>query len=70
VPKPLTPSQRALRRLELGSRALDPEFVRRYVLYVRRHRYRGANVQLPISDEAQTAIEEMWVGLRQSNNNA
>jgi len=69
IPKPLTPAQHALRRLELGSRALNPEFVRRYVLYVRRHRYRGTDVQLPISDEAQAAIEEMWVGLRQNNNN-
>jgi hypothetical protein len=33
-------------------------------------RYRGTNVQLPISDEAQAAIEEMWVNLRQNNNNA
>ena len=69
VPKPLNPAQRALRRLELGARALDPEFVRRYVLYVRRHRYRGAAATLPISDEAQAAIEEMWVSLRQNNNN-
>jgi hypothetical protein len=33
-------------------------------------RYRGTDVQLPISDEAQAAIEEMWVNLRQNNNNA
>jgi hypothetical protein len=39
VLKALTPAQRALRRLELGTKALDPEFVRRYVLYVRRHRW-------------------------------
>jgi DNA replication licensing factor MCM2 len=69
VPKALTPAQRALRRLELSSRALNPEFLRRYVLYIRRHRYRGDHVQLPISDEAQAAIEEMWVGLRQNNQN-
>ena len=33
-------------------------------------RYRGADVKLPISDEAQAAIEEMWVNLRQNNNAA
>ncbi|KAI8469933.1 MAG: MCM2/3/5 family-domain-containing protein [Monoraphidium minutum] len=69
VLKPLTPAQAALRRQELGTRTLNPEFVRRFVLYIRRHRYRGPGAQLPISDEAQAAIEEMWVNLRQSNNN-
>lgn len=38
VLKQLTPAQAALRRQELGTKVLDPEFLRRYVLYVRRHR--------------------------------
>jgi hypothetical protein len=37
--KPLGPAAAALRQLELG-RVLDPEFVKRYILYVRRFRYK------------------------------
>jgi hypothetical protein len=52
----LTPRLKALRARELA-RGLDPELLRRFVLYVRRYRY-------PVSFEAQTPAAAAGPGSR------
>lgn len=65
----LTPRLKALRARELA-RGLDPELLRRFVLYVRRYRYPGTNQEMPMSPEAEAAIQGKWVAMRQAANNA
>uniref|UniRef100_A0A383WE42 DNA replication licensing factor MCM3 n=1 Tax=Tetradesmus obliquus TaxID=3088 RepID=A0A383WE42_TETOB len=60
----LAPRLRALRKREL-TRGLDPELLRRYILYVRRYRYPGTNHEMPMSREAEQAIQNKWVEMRQ-----
>jgi hypothetical protein len=66
VPKPLTPAQAALRRQELGAKALDPEFVQRYVLYIRRHRWVREGVRVCVcTGECMCVGVCMWGGARE-----
>eukprot|EP00775_Hariotina_reticulata_P010232 gene10232-10392_t len=65
----LTPRMKALRARELA-RGLDPELLRRYILYVRRYRYPGANNDMPMSREAEVALQDKWVRMRKAGNSA
>ena len=59
---------RAQMRREMGQ-YLHPEFVKRYVQYVRRHRYASADQHMTITASAAKAIHGFWLELRQGNQN-
>lgn len=64
----LSADQRALMNAEMDH-VLHPDFVKRFVLYVRRHRYNHNYDRMKISEAAAAKIREIWVTLRSGDQN-